>query len=64
MSRSAEMKEEKSIEQIALLELTRNARILQRQLKIMRGMPLSLVHQKQVNEIISNLEKEFNIYKI
>lgn len=54
----------KSIQELALLELTKNARILQRQLKLMKGMQLKKQQLELVKEIINNLEKEFNLFKI
>lgn len=54
----------KSIQELALLELTKNARILQRQLKLMKGMTLGEKEREMVKEIISSLEKEFNLFRI
>lgn len=59
-----ERKTQKTVQQLALLELNKNARILQRQLKIMRGIRLSSAEHKQTEEIISSLEKEFQIYRM
>lgn len=42
--------DEKTIQELALLELTKNARILQRQLKLMKGMPL----EKQQLELVKD----------
>lgn len=55
---------ETTIQELALLELTKNARILQRQLKLMKGITLGEKERDSVKEIISNLEKEFNLFKI
>ncbi len=55
---------EKTIQELALLELAKNARILQRQLKLMKGMVLGKEQKDIVKEIISSLEKEFNLFKL
>lgn len=54
----------KSIQDLALIELSKNARILQRQLKLMRGMPLRDIQQEQVKAIILTLEKEIRLLKL
>ena len=54
----------KLIQDLALIELSKNARILQRQLKLMRGMELSNIQQEQVKAIILTLEQEIRLIKL
>lgn len=63
--REVENKEQsKSVQELALLELSRNARILQRQMKIMRGLRLNINEQTKANEIIWALEQEFQMFRM
>lgn len=54
----------KTVPELSLLELSKNARILQRQLKIMKGLHMSLKEQEQVRKIILTLEQEFQLFQI
>lgn len=56
--------EERTVQELSLLELSKNSRILQRQLKIMKGLRLSIREQEQVREIICTLEQEFQLFRI
>lgn len=54
----------KTVEELAILELAKSARVLQRQLKIMRPLTISWENNEKVREIIKSLEKEFNLYRL
>lgn len=55
---------EKRVEEFALIELTKHARILQRQFKLMKGMKLDERQRELLKEIITTLETEFRIFRI
>lgn len=55
---------ERSIKELAVLELIKNLRIAKRQLKIVRGMDLSLEEIEQIHKAIKSTEEDFNLFKI
>lgn len=52
------------IEKTAILELLRTARIMKRQLKILKGMRLDDEERKMLKEAIGSVEDDFNLFQI
>ena len=52
------------IEKAAILELLRTARIMKRQLKILKGMRLDKEERKMLKEAIGSVEDDFNLFQI
>lgn len=55
---------ETRIEKTAILELLRTARIMKRQLKILKGMKLSREEVKMLNDAVKSVADEHNIFRI
>lgn len=55
---------EDRIERTAILELLRTARIMKRQLKILKGMRLNDDERKLLKEALKSVEDDCNIFKI
>jgi hypothetical protein len=55
---------EDRIERTAILELFRTARIMKRQLKILKGMRLNEDERKLLKEALKSVEDDCNIFKI
>lgn len=56
--------ENKTAEELALIELTKSVRTIQRQFKLMKGITFSERETKILKEIITAIEKEFSLFKI
>ena len=56
--------EEIRIEKAAILELLRTARIMKRQLKILKGMSLSGEEKKLLSDAVKSVIDEYNIFRI
>lgn len=54
----------KTVTELSLMELNKSARIMQRQLKLIRGMELSQKDRETVKEILDLLEKEINLFRV
>lgn len=52
------------IEKTAILELLRTARIMKRQLKILKGMRLAEDERKLLKEALKSVEDDCNLFKI
>lgn len=52
------------IEKIAILELLRTARIIKRQLKILKGMRLVEEERKLLKDALESVEEDFNLFRI
>lgn len=47
-----------------VLEFLKNARMLKRQIRLIRGIELSEHEEKVVKEVLSELKKDFTLFKI
>lgn len=54
----------KTVTELSLMELNKSARVMQRQLKLIRGMNLSQKDRDTVKEILELLEKEINLFRV
>jgi len=52
------------IEKVAILELLRTARIMKRQLKILKGMSLSREEKKLLSDAVKSVTDEHNLFRI
>jgi len=52
------------IEKAAILELLRTARIMKRQLKILKGMKLSGEEKKLLSDAVKSVMDEHNLFRI
>lgn len=52
------------IDKAAILELLRTARIMKRQLKILKGMSLSREEKKLLSDAVKSVMDEYNIFRI
>jgi len=52
------------IEKTAILELLRTARIIKRQLKILKGMRLVEEERKLLKDALESVEEDFNLFRI
>lgn len=55
---------EDRIERTAILELLRTARIMKRQLKILKGMRLNEDERELLKEALKSVEDDCNIFRI
>lgn len=53
----------KTVTELSLMELNKSARIMQRQLKLIRGMQLNQQDRDTVKDILELLDKEINLFR-
>jgi hypothetical protein len=58
------MEPDTRIEKTAILELLRTARIMKRQLKILKGMRLDQEERILIKKAVASVEEDCNLFKI